>query len=199
MFKAMRNLVSQVDSLHARVDHVERVLTCDVNNMAWVYERNPPPKKTPSKPSASNSGVTTGTVTMRSDSEYSYQELSGDFGRSDTEIIKAGYATLAVTPVPRPLADLSRSLGRTYRMLLRALLYLSENPEKSIVIVAHTSQYADDLKKKLLSNASDVLDIEYAKSLQNRVKTMGSHEFVRLGFVLNIEVFIDHYRGDQNE
>ena len=58
-----------------------------------VVKKAPPVKKAPIKKAPVKSVPTTGTVIMNEDSEYTYEQLSGEFEWSDEEIVNAGYAT----------------------------------------------------------------------------------------------------------
>ena len=57
-------------------------------------KKSPPVKKTPPMKKAPpvKSVPTTGTVMMLPDSEYTYEQLSVEFGWTDEEIVNGGYA-----------------------------------------------------------------------------------------------------------
>lgn len=69
--------------------------TLAVVKKAPPAKKVPPAKKAPpaKKPTPKKSVPTTGTVIMKDDSEYTYEQLSVDFEWSDEEIVNGGYAT----------------------------------------------------------------------------------------------------------
>lgn len=83
----------------------------------------------------------------------------------------------------------TRRTGRTYRILLRASIHLSEG--NRVVLVARTKSYADELKKTLL----DILPPSYAEEVHKRITTYGAEDFYNreLNIRRNTEdIFMDH-------
>ena len=92
--------------------------------------------------------------------------------------------------------DNNRATGRTFRMLLRAALALSENKTGHIVITAKKHFYANDLKKQLIHLMSVSLSEEYIKSIIPRILTSSYKDYnsdsSKFGQCLT---FHDHYHG----
>lgn len=93
--------------------------------------------------------------------------------------------------------DPSRRTGRTTRMLLRALVPLSEH--RIVFILAHTGAYAQQLERELIRFA-------YAARLQidtSRLRSMSVESWYathQTGYNADeLRVFVDHFAGGDDE
>lgn len=97
------------------------------------------------------------------------------------------------------MIDRNRATGRTFRMLLDAMKALSEG--KYITIVAHSKDYAGDLKGSVLDMMSQYISEDYVIDCKKRIKVMGAREYSRTDLdrvyrgikTKGQEVFFDHY------
>jgi len=81
-----------------------------------------------------------------------------------------------------------RRTGRTYRMLLRAALHLSEG--ERVVLIAHNKEYAKTLKSQLLS----ILPKDFASEVENRIKAVGiKKDVIQTKDYNNKDIFCDHH------
>ena len=100
-------------------------------------------------------------------------------------------------PLSSAYDELNRTTGRTFRMLLKAALALSENKTGYIVIVAHKDFYANDLKKQLLHIMSANLSPEYITSVIPRIITTNNRNYdEEPNRYSQCVIFEDHFTGN---
>lgn len=86
------------------------------------------------------------------------------------------------------LPDNERGTGRTTRMLQSVARYLSENPERSAVVVVASDVHGTALRRELIELGADIKRVD--------IETVGN---LKPGRRLTTKYFWDHYAVDEWE